>query len=1102
MARSLALLMLLFNSSLLLPPASSDDDAAAAAVPTGGAAADELALLSFRSSLVSQGGSSLASWNTTSGHGQHCTWAGVACGGRRDRVVELRLRSFNLSGTISPSLGNLSFLAKLHLGGNHLSGEIPPELGRLSRLRRLNMSGNSLQGSIPAAIGGCFRLIEMDLTINQLEGKIPLQIGASMKNLAYLYLEGNRLSGQIPRSLAELPSIQELSLGSNGLSGEIPPALGNLTGLSFLSLSENSLSGGIPSSLCNLTSLSSLYLNKNTLSGTIPSCLGNLNSLLELALSDNTLSGAIPSSLGRLSRLSSLHLSSNNLSGLIPDPIWNISSLTVFGVQYNMLSGMLPANAFSTLPHLQEVYMDNNQFHGHIPASVANASNISMLTFGVNSFSGVVPEEIGRLRNLGTLVLAETLLEAEGPNDWKFMTALTNCSNLQHVEMGACKFGGVLPDSVSNLSSSLVYLSIGANKISGSLPRDIGNLINLESLVLFNNSLTGSLPSSFSKLKNLHRLILFNNKLSGYLQLTIGNLTQITNLELYGNAFSGTIPSTLGNMTRLFELNLAHNNFIGAIPTEIFSIPTLSETLDVSHNKLEGSIPKEIGELKNIVEFHADSNKLSGEIPSTISGCQLLQHLSLQNNFLNGNIPIALTQLAGLDTLDLSGNNLSGQIPKSLGDMPLLHSLNLSFNSFQGEVPTNGVFANASEIYIQGNANICGGIPELRLPQCSLKSTKKKKHQILLIALTVCLVSTLAIFSLLYMLLTCHKRRKKEVPAMTSIQGHPMITYKQLVKATDGFSPANLLGSGSFGSVYKGELDSQHGESTSSVAVKVLKLETPKAVKSFTAECEALRNMRHRNLVKIVTICSSIDNKGNDFKAIVYDFMPNGSLEDWLHPETNCDQAEQRHLNLHQRVNILLDVACALDYLHCLGPESVVHCDIKSSNVLLDADMVAHVGDFGLARILVKESSLMQQSTSSMGFRGTIGYAAPEYGVGNIASTHGDIYSYGILVLETVSGKRPTDTTFGPGLSLRQYVEPGLHGRLMDVVDRKLVLDSKSWVQTPDISPCKEINECLVSLLRLGLSCSQELPSSRMQTGDVISELHDIKESLSMASIM
>lgn len=198
----------------------------------------------------------------------------------------------------------------------------------------------------------------------------------------------------------------------------------------------------------------------------------------------------------------------------------------------------------------------------------------------------------------------------------------------------------------------------------------------------------------------------------------------------------------------------------------------------------------------------------------------------------------------------------------------------------------------------------------------------------------------------------------------------------QLARATDGFSALNLLGSGSFGSVYNGDLGGQESQITNLVAVKVMKLQTPKALNTFFAECQALRSMRHRNLVKIFTICSTIDTRGNDFKAIVYDYMPNGSLEGWLHLGPN-DQTELRFLNLLNRVTILLEVAYALDYLHCHGPEPVVHCDIKPSNVLLDADMVAHVGDFGFAKILIEGSSAVQQSTSSMAFRGTIGYAAP-----------------------------------------------------------------------------------------------------------------------------
>lgn len=522
-----------------------------------------------------------------------------------------------------------------------------------------------------------------------------------------------------------------------------------------------------------------------------------------------------------------------------------------------------------------------------------------------------------------------------------------------------------------------------------------------------------------------------------------------------------------------------------------------SHILDVSDNNLEGSIPDEIGKLINLVEFRAALNKLSGEIPSSLGECQVLQNLYLQNNMFSGGIPSLLGQLKSLQIADLSSNNLSGTT--FFGTFGVLDYLNLSFNSFSGELPTIGVFTNSSAISIQGNSKLCGGILDLHLPSCP-SDIPKKKHMRPVIPIVISLVATGFILASVYMLLIWHKRKKTTMPSTTFMQGHQLVSYSQLVKATDGFSEANLLGSGAFGSVYKGELEGHVGESTNLVAVKVLKLQTPGAVKSFVAECEALRNLRHRNLVKIVTACLSIDYSGNDFKAIVYDFMPNGSLESWLHPDTN-GQMEQQFLNLLERVSILLDVAFALDYLHCHGPAPVIHCDLKSSNVLLDADMVAHVGDFGLAKILYENSTVFHQSMSSVGVRGTIGYAAPEYGAGNMASTHGDIYSYGILVLEMVTGKRPTDSNFTGGLSLREYVELGLQGRVLDVVDTHLSMRLENGFQTAGIFSPEAKIDSLISLLRLGVSCSHETPSSRMSTGEVIKELHDIKESLMQGTI-
>ena len=197
-------------------------------------------------------------------------------------------------------------------------------------------------------------------------------------------------------------------------------------------------------------------------------------------------------------------------------------------------------------------------------------------------------------------------------------------------------------------------------------------------------------------------------------------------------------------------------------------------------------------------------------------------------------------------------------------------------------------------------------------------------------------------------------------------------SYKMLHQATNGFSPSNLIGSGSFGSVYKGVLDQEERL----VVVKVLNLQNKDASKSFMAECNVLRNVRHRNLIKILTCCSSINYNGDDFKALVFEFMTNGSLDMWLHPMENSDN-QSKNLSILQRLIIAIDVAFALNYLHNHCEQKIIHCDLKPSNILLDGDMIAHVSDFGLSRLLTTSNDSSQKSTSTIGLKGSIGYAAP-----------------------------------------------------------------------------------------------------------------------------
>jgi serine/threonine protein kinase len=276
-----------------------------------------------------------------------------------------------------------------------------------------------------------------------------------------------------------------------------------------------------------------------------------------------------------------------------------------------------------------------------------------------------------------------------------------------------------------------------------------------------------------------------------------------------------------------------------------------------------------------------------------------------------------------------------------------------------------------------GNGELCGGIPKFQLPKCKYEKSKKRKLTLtlkLIISIFFGLLGVTLVFSIL-LLFSLRKKRKENT---SSDSGNLLLnlSYQSLLNATQGFSSTNLIGVGSFGSVYKGILD--QGRHT--VAIKVLNLSRHGASKSFKAECEALRNIRHRNLVKVLTSCSGIDYQGHDFKALVMEFMGNGSLDEWLHPTPRINETleEQRSLSLLQRLNIAIDVANALDYLHHHCQTPIVHCDLKPSNVLLDDEMIGHVGDFGLARFLydaTQDSSIDQ--SSSIGVRGTVGYTPP-----------------------------------------------------------------------------------------------------------------------------
>lgn len=813
------------------------------------------------------------------------------------------------------------------------------------------------------------RVTALDLSALGLAGYISPFI-ANLTFLADLTLFGNGFYGRIPTEMGSMRRLQILDLSYNSLHGTIPINLSNCSGLLTLNLISNTLSGEIPAELGSLSKLTILRLSNNSLTGEIPASLGNLSSLLELSLSIDQFHGSIPQEIGRLQKLQHFQVSANKLSGMIPSSLFNLSSMNYLGLAGNNLEGTLPSTMGITLPNLQTIIIGGNQFEGPIPSSLANASNLSFVDMSINNFNGKVPSNLGMLGSLSQLNLEHNQLEASDPNSWEFLTSLTNCSQLKMLSLFHNNLTGELPNSVGNFTTQLQELRLNGNQISGRIPSTIENLVNLSILALGPNLLTGPIPEGIGKLKRLQFLDFFESRLTGNIPSSIGNISQLTYFYLTGNNLDGPIPPSLGNLQRLEELGLSNNDFSGTIPKEIF-VSSLT-ACGLSHNSLVGNIPFEVTSMRYITTLYIAGNNLTGEIPSSLGACQLLESLDLSQNLLTGKIPSSLANLKGLQGLDLSQNNLSGPIPDFLETLSLV-SLNLSFNSFEGEVPMKGIFQNATATSVLGNGKLCGGIPQFHLSTCSAQSNGSTGMSLLLkivIAIASILFFVLLLASLGFIRWKAKSRRQSS--NLHATEDHYLrISYAELMKAADGFSSENLIGTGSFGSVYKATLDHEN----ITVAVKVFNLERQEASNSFMDECQALRNVRHRNLVKILTSCDTIDSKGHDFKALVFEFMPNGNLETWLHAENNMHK--YRNLSLIQRLQVATDVADALNYLHHDCQTPVIHCDLKPSNILLDDNMVARVGDFGLATLLPEMSKVLQNATYPTAIRGTIGYVPP-----------------------------------------------------------------------------------------------------------------------------
>jgi Leucine-rich repeat (LRR) protein len=1054
-------------------------------------------------------GNSFSAGNLTTGGSSSCT-----------SLHTMDLSSNNLSGSFL--LLSCNRLAYLNLSRNSISGAI---LRFGPSLLQLDLSRNRISDSsvLNYSLSNCQNLNSFNFSDNKLIGTLGSLTLLPCKYLSVLDLSYNLLSGEIPsRFVSDSPaSLLYLDLSHNNFSGSFSALdFGRCPNLTSLVLSNNALSGdNFPLSLKDCQLLETLNLSHNLLRSKIPGALlGNFKRLKQLSLAHNQFSGEIPPELGlSCGTLQELDLSANNLSGGLPWTFASCSSLHSLNLGSNQLSGDFLSTVVSKLQSLTYLYVPFNNITGPVPLSLTNCSQLRVLDLSSNTFAGKVPAGFCSLP-LEKILLANNILSGTVPSE------LGNCKNLRAIDLSFNRLSGPIPSEIWTLPN-LSDLVMWANNLTGEIPEGICiDGANLETLILNNNLISGTIPQSIAKCTNMIWVSLASNQLTGNIPAGIGNLLNLAILQLGSNSLAGQIPPELGKCQSLIWLDLNSNELSGTIPSELANqaglvIPGrvsgkqfafvrneggtacrgaggLVEFEGIRSNSLEsfpmvhscsstriysGSTVYTFLQNGSMIYLDLAYNFLSGTIPEELGSMNFLQVLNLGHNRLTGSIPNSLGGLKAIGVLDLSHNSLQGFIPGSLGSLSFLSDLDVSNNNLTGPIPSGGQLTTFPATRYENNSGLCG-VP---LPRCGSGSqsvgfsTQRKKQSFTAVMVIGIAFFLLSIIGLTFALFRVKKYQQKEEQREKYIESLPTsgssswklsgvpeplsinvatfekplrkLTFAHLLEATNGFSAESLIGSGGFGEVYKAQL-----KDGCVVAIKKLIHVTGQGDREFMAEMETIGKIKHRNLVPLLGYC-----KIGEERLLVYEYMRWGSLEAVLHDRAKGGGSK---LDWAARKKIAVGAARGLAFLHHSCLPHIIHRDMKSSNVLLDENFEARVSDFGMARLVNALDTHLSVSTLA----GTPGYVPPEYYQSFRCTAKGDVYSYGVILLELISGKKPIDPSqFGDDNNLVGWAKQLLREkRSNEILDLELMTQ-------------QSVEAELFQYLRISFECLDDKPFRR-----------------------
>lgn len=881
-------------------------------------------------------------------------------------------------------------------------------------------------------------------------------VNCTEDSVTELHMSSFNLTDIAWRTVCQLPSLKNLDVSNNLLSTPSDNDIEACTSLVSLNISSNYMSSSLPS-LEPMRQLQYLDVSYNRLGNDFGPQIQSLTELIVLNLTRNNFTGSIPRLLGGQRKLEKLDLSHNSFSDEFPKELVNCTNLAFLDLSFNALYGRIPDN-IGNFSNLKTLNVSANNFSGEIPGRLGSLFNLTHFSSNQNQLAGSIPDQLVYLKRLQFLDLSYNRLNGSIP------PAVFSLSNLQTLDLTQNKLSGQIP---RNFSSKLFRLRIGNNSLNGSISSTIGNATGLTYLEMNNNLLYGQIPPQLGNCTNLQLLNLGQNNLTGSLLSELASLRQLQVLKLPNNQFYGSIPDIPSTLSNLSYIDLSGNHLSGLIPPKIFSLPKL-QNLRLQNNNLTGVIPKNVQDGQSLLELQLGGNNLNGTIPPEIGSAAKLQiQLNLSCNSLEGEIPSSLSRLSTLEILDISNNKLTGEIPGSLTLMISLTLFNVSNNRLNGTLP---FFRNGLNISDAGNPDLCTA----RCGFATANSSKKRVSAILLIGVAVAgavfAIGAVALFIVAFRYFKRDDQQMPEVQLARKIEGHFIhpdsihrlrIDFEKGVEAT--LDPANVFLKNKFSTYYKAVMPS-------GISYSVKKLNwTDRSFKSgnyrkFGAELEKQGRLRHPNI--LTPLAHVLDT---DCAYLFYEYAHKGSLSDFLHT------SNVSVLDWPSRCSIAIGVAQGLAFLHgCQQP--IFHLDLTSKNILLKSLTEPHVGDIELCKIVDPSKS----TGSISAIAGSVGYVPPEYAYTMRVTAAGNVYSFGVILLELLTGRTPITS----GMDLAKWVQSTLSGE-------------ETWEQILDTrirNFSLQIQNEMISMLKVALSCVSSSPDSRPKMRTVVGLLQMVRQ--------